>query len=440
LRDAIATTPSGGTVDFKPDLKGTITLTTAQLVIAKNLTIAGPGADVITVSGDHTFRVFNIGSFTVAISGLTIADGRGDVGGGILSSGNLTLTDVLVSGNTATDFGGGIDSFGTLIVTRCFVTGNTAINDGFGGGIDTGFGMATITESTISGNAATRGGGLVTFGPTMIRSSTVSGNSGSQGGFTWGGGIYNNSGTVTIINSTISGNETTGDGGGIINFSTLSLISSTLSGNAASGFFGGGGIYINSGTLTMKNNITAGNTAVPSPDVRGTLTSLGHNLIRDGTGGSGFNDTDLVGTADFPIDPQLEPLGDYGGPTQTMRPLPGSPVINTGDNTDAPDTDQRGFPRIVLDFIDIGAVELQPDEFGPRSPASLLIAFVKPMAGSWGSVVEAPVSPVARHEVNEPLQHVDTAVQRAKDLVFGESHRAQRPVLTSAWEGEVSFV
>src|SRR6516165_5001274 len=61
---------------------------------------------------------------------------------------------------------------------------------------------------------------------------------------------------------------------------------------------------------------------------------------------------------------QLEPLGDYGGPTQTMRPLPGSPVINTGDNSDAPDTDQRGFPRIVLGFIDIGAVELQPSEFG----------------------------------------------------------------------------
>ena len=57
-----------------------------------------------------------------------------------------------------------------------------------------------------------------------------------------------------------------------------------------------------------------------------------------------FVHTDLVGTPDSPIDPQLEPLGDYGGPTQTMRPLPSSPVINTGDNTDAPDTDQRGFP------------------------------------------------------------------------------------------------
>src|SRR5262249_3730228 len=153
-----------------------------------------------------------------------------------------------------------------------------------------------------------------------------------------------------------------------------------------------------SADIQFRNTIIAGDGS--RPDFfslgGGTFTSEGHNLVRDGTGGSGFTDTDLVGTPDFPIDPQLEPLGDYGGPPQTMRPLPSSPVINTGDNTDAPDTDQRGFPRIVLDFIDIGAVELQPDEFGSRSPASLLIAFVKPMAASWSSVVGAPVSPVAR--------------------------------------------
>ena len=72
---------------------------------------------------------------------------------------------------------------------------------------------------------------------------------------------------------------------------------------------------------------------------------------------------DLVGTTAFPIDPMLEPLSDYGGPTQTMRPLPWSPVINAGDNTDAPATDQRGVGRprdgdgngsLV---VDIGALE-----------------------------------------------------------------------------------
>src|SRR5262249_17249398 len=77
LRDAIATTPSGGTVDFQPGLSGTITLTSGELMIAKDLTITGPGASVITVSGSHASRVFNIAAtFTVDISGLTIADGR----------------------------------------------------------------------------------------------------------------------------------------------------------------------------------------------------------------------------------------------------------------------------------------------------------------------------------------------------------------------------
>src|SRR5262249_37399020 len=71
LRDAIATTPSGGTVDFQPGLTGTIVLTTGELAINKDLTIVGPGADVITVSGNKASRVFDIGNYTTAISGLT---------------------------------------------------------------------------------------------------------------------------------------------------------------------------------------------------------------------------------------------------------------------------------------------------------------------------------------------------------------------------------
>src|SRR5690349_8746694 len=73
LRDAIASTPPGGTVDFRSGLSGTITLTTAPLTIAKDLTIAGPGSGDITVSGNRSFQVFNVArSVTVTISGLTI--------------------------------------------------------------------------------------------------------------------------------------------------------------------------------------------------------------------------------------------------------------------------------------------------------------------------------------------------------------------------------
>jgi hypothetical protein len=74
LRQALLDTPAGGTVDFRPGLSGTITLTSAELAISKDLTIAGPGADVVTVSGDHASRVFDTAAtFTVSLSGLTIA-------------------------------------------------------------------------------------------------------------------------------------------------------------------------------------------------------------------------------------------------------------------------------------------------------------------------------------------------------------------------------
>src|SRR5262249_51643875 len=88
---------------------------------------------------------------------------------------------------------------------------------------------------------------------------------------------------------------------------------------------------------------------------------MGHNLIGNGSRGSGYAATDLVGTAASPIEPKLGPLQDNGGPTWTMALLPGSPAIDAGDNSDAPDYDQRspGFFRIVGGTIDIGAFEVQ---------------------------------------------------------------------------------
>jgi hypothetical protein len=110
LRQAILDTPAGGTVDFQPGLTGTITLTSGELAVNKDLTIAGPGPDVITVSGNHASRVFDIAArVTVGLSGLTIADGFSldSFGGGIQNSGTLTVTGSTLSGNAAD--GGGIE-------------------------------------------------------------------------------------------------------------------------------------------------------------------------------------------------------------------------------------------------------------------------------------------------------------------------------------------
>ncbi len=332
LRQAILDTPAGGTVDFQPGLSGTITLTTGELAIAKNLTVAGPGAGVIAVSGNNASRVFSIAAtFTVTLSGLTITGGRVTElgGGGIYNGGALTVTGSTISGNSGFGGGGGgIYNAGTLTVSGSILNGNSALF--VGGGIFNSGGTVTVTASTLSGNSATRGGGI------------------------------ENNGTLTVTTSTLSGNSVEpGAGGGIINWGMLTVTGSTITGNTGGSVGTGGGIR-NVGTLILRNTIVAGN-AGRLPDVSGTpINSQGHNLIGDSTGGTGFHETDLVGTPEDPIDPLLGPLQANSGPTFTHALLPGSPAINAGDNADPPATDQRGAPRIIGGTIDIGAFEAQP--------------------------------------------------------------------------------
>jgi hypothetical protein len=405
LRDAIATAAAGDTIDFQSNLSGSITLTSGQLTIDKDLTISGPGSSVIKVSGNLASRVFAVTSSTVVIGGLTIADGRSptDRGGGIDSLlSNLTVTDSLLIGNSASGMGGGIMNEGgtPLTVINCTLTGNSAFDgaaiwsngpltitdsilrgnstsrDGFGGAISN-FGNATLTSTTLSGNTASAGGGILNsnVGTLVLIDSTLSGNTALNTtlGAGIGGGIYTEGGSVTATNCTFSGNSADRLGGGIENsFTTLTLTSCTLSGNSAGSV--GGGIF---GGGSLRNTIVAGNTALAAaPDVQGTVNSQGHNLIGNGDGGSGYASTDLVGTTANPIDPKLGPLQDNGGPTLTMALLPGSPAVDAGDNTGAPDFDQRGdgFSRIVGGTIDVGAFEAQIGDvthFAVGAPSSV---------------------------------------------------------------------
>ena len=367
LRDAIATTPAGGTVDFQPGLTGTITLTSGQLGISEDLTIAGPGREVITVSGNNASRVFEVfGGTSVTLSGLTVTSGGMTgrfFGGGILvdNGSTLTVSNSTISSNTAL-LGGGIYNFGTLTISSSTVADNFSPSGSGGGIYNTNLGTLTITNSTISGNHVSgvgagveNGGGRLT-----INNTTIGGNFAGL----YGGGVVNfisSEGFTNIANSTISGNSAGETGGAIHNEAVpLSITNSTISGNSA-GARGGGVEALFGGYVSMRDTILAGNSAPTSPEIIGNLSSQGHNLIGDGTGGSGYAPTDLVGTTMSPIDPMLGPLSDNGGPTQTMALLPGSRAIDAGDNTDAPEWDQRGsgFPRIVNGIIDIGAFEVQ---------------------------------------------------------------------------------
>src|SRR5262249_332844 len=126
LRDAIAKAVPGDTIDFA--VTGTITLTSGELFISKNLTIQGPGAGQLKISGNHASRVFNISSgFAVALNGLTIANGGHplDPGGGIYNLGTLTLNNSTISGNSANGSNGnagGIYNAGVLIITNSTVS------------------------------------------------------------------------------------------------------------------------------------------------------------------------------------------------------------------------------------------------------------------------------------------------------------------------------
>ena len=363
LRSAITNAANGAVITFDPNLSGaTITLSNT-LTINTNLTIdasALPGG--LQINGNGSVQIFNVAStITVFLNSLTLANGYStNNAGGIYNNGTLTLTNCTLSGNSATNSGGGYG--------------------GLGGGIFN-FGLLTLNQCTLSGNSvAFEGGGIFNLAGTLtLNNCTLSGNNSL-----YGGGIYNVEGTATLNQCTLSGNyaTTNGSGGGIYNYGrgTLALNQCTLSGNSAPGFFrgggGGGGIYNDyGGTLALTNTIVGGNngkTPFYADDIYNNsaiLTYGGSNLVQSVYDGGSF-----IGPAPFTNAPDLAPLGNYGGPTQTMPPLPGSPAIDAGSvaaNTFS--TDQRGYPRTQNGLIDLGAVELQSPAASPPVLANLTV-------------------------------------------------------------------
>jgi len=355
LRQAIISAVSGDTIDFAPALSGaTIVLTSGELTIAKNLSIINNNPLNVTVSGNNATRVFSISAtFIVSMSGLTITNGRQafQSGAGILNFGNLTITLCTISdnsnGNSNDPFGGaGIYNGSVCNMTYSTVSGNRiATISNFGGAGIFNNGIFNMTYCTVNDNntAATgsnvNGGGIVNDGSAAVFTIVNSTINGNMARFTRGGGIYVSSGVVTLTNTTISSNTVNDDG----------------SGNGV-----GGGVYNNAGTINVGNTIIARNTATSgatSPDVFGPFTSNGNNIIGNTTGSTGFGGSDQIG-----VNPLLNPLGNYGGPTQTRTLQPASTAIDGGNNALVPVGiiyDQRGpgFPRIINGIVDIGAIE-----------------------------------------------------------------------------------
>jgi hypothetical protein len=323
LRQAILDACDGSTIKFSSTVASPITLL-SELAIDKNLTIQGRStASGLTISGNNAVRVFNIGrvnpAINVTLSGLTIANGSatliipggeftfpGAFGGGIFnaSTGTLTLSNSVVSGNNATvagqggSGGGGIAnaSSGTVNVINSKISGNTArfFNSGEGGGIgNLAFGAVNVTDSTFSSNSALAGGGISNLrGTVTVSNSAFSGNSSSSECCgSEGGGISNDfPGTVTITGSIFSGNSAVDGFGGAIENIGLSVVvnSSTFTGNTATGdpqVRGGvGGAIENEGVLTVNNSFFSGNSAADA----GGIYNIGEATITGSTFSTNF--------------------------------------------------------------------------------------------------------------------------------------------------------
>lgn len=301
LRQAIAEAQPGDTVEFALGWPATIILTSGELVISKPLAVAGPGPELLAVSGNDASRVFRVdkagGSeqIDVMISGLTIRDGdaAADYGGGLWNDEKLSLTDVRFDHNGAGSDGGGMYSEGSspTLAHVTFVQ-NRALA-GNGSGMYNAGGSPMLTHVTFEGNS--RGGMYNCGGSPALTHVSFVGNSGvgmynedsssptltyvtfdgnlSRGMYNGyysdpvlvdvtfygnlGGGMsnyyYSN---PTLVNVVFSGNSTGGDGGGVYNayYSSPALTNVVLSGNRAGG--DGGGMYNDSWSSPTLTNVS----------------------------------------------------------------------------------------------------------------------------------------------------------------------------------------
>ena len=430
LREAISAANSAAgaeVITFQTSLTtsgpATITLSSELPALGSDMTIAGPGANLLTVQrstadGTPSFRIFTIHSpYSVQLSDLTISNGNASGqtnGGGVRNNGALTMRNCNVYGNSAgsagiSGLGAGIYSeSGSVTLIDCNIggvgPGQANTSGATGGGIFIESGALSMTRGAIVGNTgdglATRG--IVTLNSVTIASNIETGNGGAGvfvlGGHTKifdsliannianggdGGGIRSGLGLTTVINSTISGNRSIGAGGGVYNFNgQIRLFNVTVTNNRSDSDgntfqHNGGGT---SGAVLLQNSIVAGNSR--GSDASPVANDAGHaydpsssfNLIGvcDGCGLINGGNNNQLGVGD----PGLSPLADNGGPTLTHALLPASPALDAGSNAlvtngtfDLPPfSDQRGesFSRIVdgpdgdaTATVDIGAFEQQ---------------------------------------------------------------------------------
>ena len=329
LRDAVAASAAGDTINFADGLTGTITLTTGQIAIAHDLTIAGPGQDKITVSGDDASRVFYVPVSAsadvtdLAISDLTLTHGRADtadpdisggqVAGGAmaeLSGGKFSLTNVTVSHSQAIA-GAGLSAGGgglyvntalkgpDVTLTNCTFSDNAAFG-GSGGG--NAFGGAVL-----AGQLTPKGeqGSLLTLtGGTFANNSAVGGDGGTDrvepitgtgyilGSSAFGGAVATLFGGNAYSNVTFTGNVARGGSGGMMSETTTPAIHAVGSGFGGGVFFVGSDLFVAIGCQLQSNSAIGGSHAAGFSN-----NTAANAFVGSGSGGGmtfGINATAIV--------------------------------------------------------------------------------------------------------------------------------------------------
>lgn len=326
-----------------------------------SLTFNGASTATTIIDASDLDRVFDLISFaagnrTITFNNLTIRNGQGP-NVAVQGGGGIALRS-LVGNNGVT----------TLTVNNSAVRDNILQNTNTGGGIfcqkvatSPSNPTVNIFNSTVAGNTATgTGGGVSTAGCNLnVENSLISGNTANNNAAAQGGGgivVTTNATIVTIINSTISGNQTNGTGGGAhlqLGTGTITMISSTVANNRADlnndDIGNGGGISMSAGTFNIQNSLIADNsdgTGTNNPDVFGTFVSQNYNHIENTAGGTigGTTTNNTTG------DPALGALANNGGLTFTHAPTANSPILDSipsganGCGTTYT-TDQRGATR-----------------------------------------------------------------------------------------------
>lgn len=304
--------------------------------IDKNLTLKGVNQSSTILNAGYQGRIFFIpAAATASISGMTLEGGNatGTTGGGIMNTGNLTLTNVILTSNETDEDGGGIMNLGTLNLNSCIVSYNEATNSG-GGIYNAGqSAVATLTNTVINNNNAQYGAGILNYAgsdavltnsrlsrnvalaggggidnnnATLILNNTVFDGNSAQ---STGGGLENdNGGVVTLTNVTFNANSTSGNGAGLFNYNaaTAFLSNVTFSDNSASdgggiyntgasvtisngtftgnSAFGGSGLYDNNGAVGMLTNVTFSGNRYAAIENNASSTSLKNTIVANTTG------------------------------------------------------------------------------------------------------------------------------------------------------------